>query len=211
MHGSSEACGHAGPHLPSGPRATSSRDALARGYRLGFIGSGDRHDGHPGLVQLAGPHGGLAALIGAEPTRESILRDAPRAARLRHERAAHLPPRRAGRRSDGLDPRGCRDPDRPDDAGPRARTAGTAVIDRDRRRPRAHRRAGRGRALGRRRRARSGRAGATSLASPPATTSTSGSSSRTAEPRGRARSTRSDLVVRARAHGGTVAAAREAG
>jgi hypothetical protein len=34
------------------------RDALGRGYTLGFIGSGDSHDGHPGLAHLASPQMG---------------------------------------------------------------------------------------------------------------------------------------------------------
>jgi hypothetical protein len=49
------------------------RDALARGYRLGFVGSGDSHDGHPGLAQLASPTSGLAGIIAEERTRESVL------------------------------------------------------------------------------------------------------------------------------------------
>jgi hypothetical protein len=49
------------------------RDALGRGYRFGFIGSGDSHDGHPGLVQLAAPTGGLAAILSEELTREGVL------------------------------------------------------------------------------------------------------------------------------------------
>jgi len=49
------------------------RDALGRGYRLGFIGSGDGHDGHPGLPQLAAPSGGLAAIVSEELTREGAL------------------------------------------------------------------------------------------------------------------------------------------
>ena len=49
------------------------RDALARGYRLGFVGSGDSHDGHPGLPQLAGSTGGMAAILAEERTRDSVL------------------------------------------------------------------------------------------------------------------------------------------
>src|SRR5262245_12131722 len=49
------------------------RDALARGYRLGFVGSGDSHDGHPGLAQLAGPTGGMAAILAEERTRDAVL------------------------------------------------------------------------------------------------------------------------------------------
>jgi hypothetical protein len=50
-----------------------ARDALGRGYRLGFVGSGDGHDGHPGLPQLAAPSGGLAAIVSEERTREGVL------------------------------------------------------------------------------------------------------------------------------------------
>ncbi len=50
------------------------RDVLDRGYRLGFVGSGDSHDGHPGLAQLAnGGTGGLAAIIAEELTRPALL------------------------------------------------------------------------------------------------------------------------------------------
>jgi hypothetical protein len=48
------------------------RDQLVRGYKLGFVGSGDSHDGHPGLTHLAAASGGLAA-IWSEPTREGVL------------------------------------------------------------------------------------------------------------------------------------------
>jgi hypothetical protein len=71
VHGSSEA-----PDSPLpiyNPIAGNwVRDQLVRGYRLGFVGSGDSHDGHPGLPQLAAPSGGLAA-IWSEPTREGVL------------------------------------------------------------------------------------------------------------------------------------------
>ncbi len=49
------------------------RDVLDRGYRFGFIGSGDGHDGHPGLAHLASPSGGLAAILAEELTREAVL------------------------------------------------------------------------------------------------------------------------------------------
>jgi len=49
-------------------------DALKRGYRLGFIGSGDSHDGHPGLAHLGAPTGGLAAIITNDLTREGVYR-----------------------------------------------------------------------------------------------------------------------------------------
>jgi hypothetical protein len=57
------------------------RDALALGYRLGFVGSGDSHDGHPGLTHLAGPTGGLAGIIAEERTRPAVL-EALRARRV---------------------------------------------------------------------------------------------------------------------------------
>ena len=54
VHGTSEAADS--PALIYSPVAGNFvRNALDRGYHLGFIGSGDSHDGHPGLVQLAGP------------------------------------------------------------------------------------------------------------------------------------------------------------
>ena len=71
VHGTSEA--------PDAPRRIEGarkghyvRDALARGYRLGFVGSGDSHNGHPGLVHLDGPCGGLAAIVAEDDTRAAI-------------------------------------------------------------------------------------------------------------------------------------------
>jgi hypothetical protein len=49
------------------------RDQLDRGYRLGFVGSGDSHDGHPGLAHLASLSGGLAGIWCEEATREAVL------------------------------------------------------------------------------------------------------------------------------------------
>jgi hypothetical protein len=49
------------------------RDILDRGYRFGFVGSGDSHDGHPGLAHLVTDTGGLAAIVTDELTRESVL------------------------------------------------------------------------------------------------------------------------------------------
>jgi len=71
VHGSSEA-------LDSPRRIYSPqpgwfvRDVLDHGYRYGFIGSGDSHDGHPGLAHLASPHGGLAGIYAAERTRQAV-------------------------------------------------------------------------------------------------------------------------------------------
>lgn len=71
VHGSSEA--------PDGPRPIYApkkghfvRDALAKGYPLGFLGSGDSHNGHPGLAHLGQPCGGVTAILAAENTRPAI-------------------------------------------------------------------------------------------------------------------------------------------
>lgn len=57
------------------------RDALDRGYHLGFMGSSDGHDGHPGLGHLASPSGGLAAILAESLTRDAIY-EALRARRV---------------------------------------------------------------------------------------------------------------------------------
>lgn len=50
------------------------RDVLQQGYRLGFVGSGDSHDGHPGFTALGdGRAGGLAAILSDDLTREGVL------------------------------------------------------------------------------------------------------------------------------------------
>jgi hypothetical protein len=72
VHGSSEAPDAPGP-IYGAVSGRFARDALERGYRLGFVGSGDSHDGHPGLAHLASPSGGLAAILAAEATREAVL------------------------------------------------------------------------------------------------------------------------------------------
>jgi len=72
VHGSSEA--EDSPQRIYSPIAGHFvRDALDRGYRLGFVGSGDSHDGHPGLVQLVAGTGGLAAVLSDERSREGVL------------------------------------------------------------------------------------------------------------------------------------------
>jgi len=48
------------------------RDALARGYKLGIIASGDTHNGHPGMGDPTMPTGGLIAFYAKELTRDSI-------------------------------------------------------------------------------------------------------------------------------------------
>jgi hypothetical protein len=72
IHGSSEAADSPNP-IYRPVRGNYVRDALGRGYRLGFIGSGDRHDGHPGVYQVEPPQGGLAAILSEERTREGVL------------------------------------------------------------------------------------------------------------------------------------------
>ena len=81
VHGSSEALDS--PRVIHKPVAGNFvRDALARGYRLGFLGSSDGHDGHPGLGHLASPAGGgLAAILAEELTREAVY-EALRARRV---------------------------------------------------------------------------------------------------------------------------------
>lgn len=73
IHGVSEA-----PDAPAVVRGAFDgnfvRDVLGRGYRLGFIGSGDSHDGHPGLAHLANPSGGLAALLTEDLSRDGLRR-----------------------------------------------------------------------------------------------------------------------------------------
>ena len=75
VHGSSEAADS--PALIYDAVAGNfARDALEAGYRLGFIGSGDGHDGHPGLTRLASSRpelGGLAAILSEEATRPAVL------------------------------------------------------------------------------------------------------------------------------------------
>ncbi|MGQ0551979.1 MAG: CehA/McbA family metallohydrolase [Planctomycetota bacterium] len=74
VHGSSEAADSPALIEQAVP-GHFARDALLRGYRLGFLGSGDSHDGHPGLAHLAAPrgHGGLAAILAEESTRAAVL------------------------------------------------------------------------------------------------------------------------------------------
>ncbi|MDP6934040.1 MAG: DUF3604 domain-containing protein, partial [Myxococcota bacterium] len=73
VHGSSEAADS--PQRIYSPVAGNFvRDILDRGVQVGFIGSGDSHDGHPGLVQLGSPpNGGLAAILSEDRTREGVL------------------------------------------------------------------------------------------------------------------------------------------
>jgi hypothetical protein len=72
VHGSSEAA-DSPARIYSAVEGHFARDALDRGYRLGFLGSGDSHDGHPGLAHLAAATGGLAAILADAPTRTDVL------------------------------------------------------------------------------------------------------------------------------------------
>ncbi len=74
VHGSSEAADS--PGLIYKPVfGNFVRETLAdRGYVLGFVGSGDSHDGHPGLSQLSSTseEGGLTAVLAEHNTRADI-------------------------------------------------------------------------------------------------------------------------------------------
>jgi len=72
IHGSSEAYGAPGSIYDPQP-GHFVRDALDRGYRLGFVGSGDRHDGHPGAYQRDPAEGGLVAILAETRTRDAVL------------------------------------------------------------------------------------------------------------------------------------------
>jgi hypothetical protein len=72
VHGSSEAADSPGL-IYDAVAGNFARDALGRGYRFGFVGSGDGHDGHPGLAHLASGNGGLVAILADRLTREGVL------------------------------------------------------------------------------------------------------------------------------------------
>lgn len=72
VHGASEAW-DAPERIYNPLKGNFVRDVLDRGIALGFIGSGDSHDGHPGLAHLVNPQGGgLAAVLTTDLTREGI-------------------------------------------------------------------------------------------------------------------------------------------
>jgi hypothetical protein len=73
VHGQSEAPSTPGVIYDSVP-GNFIIDQLDKGYRLGFIGSTDGHDGHPGLAHLAARTGGLAAILAEDHTRASVLK-----------------------------------------------------------------------------------------------------------------------------------------
>jgi hypothetical protein len=80
VHGSSEALDSPGVIYSPLP-GNFVRDVLDRGFEFGFVGSGDSHDGHPGLSHLASQSGGLAAFLTHDLTRQGVL-DALRARRV---------------------------------------------------------------------------------------------------------------------------------
>ena len=139
VHGSSEAAD--GPQAVRGSRpGRYVRDQLNGGVQLGFVASGDGHDGHPGLAHRSPVYGalgarrigtgGLAGLECEELDRASVLE----ALRARRTYATNGPrillPSASRGRSGRRGVRGCR-------AGPRGGPAGNG-------RPRARRdRAGR--------------------------------------------------------------------
>jgi hypothetical protein len=72
IHGVSERLGQ--PGCISGPvKSGMVQSALARGYRLGFLGGGDTHDGHPGLGSPGMYPPGLAGIWATELTRDAIF------------------------------------------------------------------------------------------------------------------------------------------
>jgi hypothetical protein len=75
VHGSSEAADPSFARIYRPIAGNFVRDVLDDGQQFGFVGSGDSHDGHPGFAHLASPNGlgGVAAFVGAEHTRASVL------------------------------------------------------------------------------------------------------------------------------------------
>ncbi len=74
VHGSSEAWDS--PHRIYSPvPGNFVRDVLDQGQRLGFVGSGDSHDGHPGLAHFTSSTGigGLMALLTDDCSRAGVL------------------------------------------------------------------------------------------------------------------------------------------
>lgn len=81
VHGQSEAPDAPGAIYQPVAGAFVRDQLVERGYRLGFIGSTDGHDGHPGLSHLTAPSGGLAAILTDDVSRRGVL-EALRARRV---------------------------------------------------------------------------------------------------------------------------------
>ncbi len=71
VHGNSEASDAPAP-IYRAVEGNWVRNALDRGYRLGFVGGSDSHDGHPGLAHIASGWSGLAAVYAEEATRPAL-------------------------------------------------------------------------------------------------------------------------------------------
>lgn len=79
VHGVSECVGH--PRCIYSPVASGMvQAALARGYQMGIVGSGDTHDGHPGIGSPQ-TRAGLAGIYATKLTRRAVF-DALRARRV---------------------------------------------------------------------------------------------------------------------------------
>jgi hypothetical protein len=71
IHGTSEYYG--GESMIYRPvKGSFVRDALMRGYRLGIIGSGDTHDGHPGQRTIGAAVSGIVGVYSTGLTREDV-------------------------------------------------------------------------------------------------------------------------------------------
>ena len=71
IHGNSESIdAPACIYRPS--KGSFVRDALARGYNLGIIASGDTHNAHPGMGAPSAPTGGIVAFYAKDLTQDSI-------------------------------------------------------------------------------------------------------------------------------------------
>jgi hypothetical protein len=71
IHGSSEYYGcKSGIYHPQ--EGHFVRDALALGYKLGIMASGDTHDGHPGRRSINAPITGIMGVYATELTREAV-------------------------------------------------------------------------------------------------------------------------------------------
>jgi hypothetical protein len=72
IHGSSEVLSRTRECIYRPMEGHFVRDALNRGYKLGIIGSGDTHDGHPGQRSLGAQVTGIIGVFAEELTREAI-------------------------------------------------------------------------------------------------------------------------------------------
>lgn len=76
VHGSSEAVDSPKRIYRHAPGNFVRGAALGRGYRLGFLGSSDGHDGHPGLAHVATGVSGLGAILSEHEPSEALTRGA---------------------------------------------------------------------------------------------------------------------------------------